>query len=107
MSDYDRSQSDAASPTAGDVCALIAQRLDDTTADRWPGDLYAYGGDPRDTVLVPAPTNTALLVVHNGQAWWFEVSVRAVDRSDPAESYRLDPDQLITLARRAGVPELW
>ncbi|GDY34004.1 hypothetical protein [Gandjariella thermophila] len=107
MSDHARSASDVPGPTAADVCALIARRLDGTTADQWPGRFYAYGADPRDTVLVPAPTSTGLLVVHNGQPRWFETNVRALDRSAPADVYRLDPDQLITLARRAGLPSPW
>jgi hypothetical protein len=107
MTDHDRSQPDAIIPTAADVCALIARRLDGTTADHWPGQVYAYGGDGRDAILVPEPASTALLIVHNGQRRWFEASVRALDSSDPADVYRLDPDQLITLARRAGLPLPW
>ncbi|WP_137816905.1 hypothetical protein [Gandjariella thermophila] len=107
MSNHVRSASDVPGPTAADVCALIARRLDGTTAEDWPGHLYAYGADPHDTVLVPAPTSTALLIVHNGHPRWFETSVRALDCADPADVYRLDPDQLITLARRAGLRSPW
>ncbi|GDY33964.1 hypothetical protein [Gandjariella thermophila] len=89
---------------AAAVCSLIAHQLDRSTKSLLPGyDIYVYGGSPDDTPLVPTPTTSVILLVRDGRAHWYEIEVRDIDPTNPAQAYRLDLEVLDILARRAGI----